>query len=439
MTERYVPLTDTITETDVPFCVPVDGDPGHLLFYWPITKVEIHARRFGHQNGYAELEVWFESGEADRQLGLAPTNVQLSSIQQKIGLVNMLTRWDNTINWLWYVEAVAHEVRKRATAQNPMETIVSDPALSMDPEYLLWPLLYKGHPTIIFGSKASAKSLLAAVVSYIVQLHLTDNKLGLRPGADHANVCYGDWEDVTATFTARWTAIQRGFKTQHPEIAADLEVPILRKAMKTKLADAVDTLRSEFAERKVGLFIVDSLGPAAGGDLYAPQSALDFFEAVRSLNTTTLILAHHSKDPNTKSKSVFGSQFFTALARSVWHAESDQAEDSTDLAASIKEIECNLAPRHGIFGFKYAFDNNARTITVTQSDLKGTKLAKPPSHETVIAATLKRMGAMTNKEISDETGIPVDTVRVTTHRMAESTAAVRVGKHKWGIVITPET
>jgi len=438
MTERYVPLSETISDDDVPICVEVGGDPNHLMFNWLLTEVEIHARRFGHQNGYAEMEIWIASAAADRQLVLAASNVQLSSIQQKIGLVNMLTRWDNTINWLWYVEAVAHKVRQQATAQNPMETIVSDPGLSMEPEYLLWPLLYRGHPTIVFGSKASAKSLLAIVAAYIVQLHLTDNQLGLKPGADHVNVCYGDWEDAAATFTARWTAIQRGFKAQHPEIAADLEVPILRKAMKTKLADAVDTLRSEFVEHNVGLFIVDSLGPAAGGDLYAPQSALDFYEAVRSLNTTTLILAHHSKDPNSKLKSVFGSQFFTALARSVWHAESDQVEDSTDLTASIKEMQCNLAPKHGTFGFKYAFDNEARTITVTQSDLKGSALARPPTNEAVIAATLRRMGAMTNKEISEETGIPVDTVRVTTNRMAASSTAVRVGKDKWGIVITPE-
>jgi len=432
--EQYAALTDMISELDVPFCTPVG--PDHLMFWWPLTKVEIHARHFGHRDGYVEVEVWFHDASSGyRHLGLAPTNVQLTTIQQKSGLLNLLSKWNGNLPWLLYIECVAHKVRQVATAQSPLEEIVSDPSLSMEPEYLLWPLLYRNHPTVIFGSKASAKSLFATVVSYIVQLPFPENKLGLRPGTDPCTVCYADWEDATATFQARWTAIQRGFKGQHPDdLEPDLELPVLRKRMETRLADAVDTLRVDIAEHNVGLLIIDSLGPAAGGDLYAPQSAMDFYAALRSLNVTALILAHHAKDPN-KTKSVFGSQFFTILARSVWHAESEPKDN--DLIASITETECNLAPKHGTFGFRYAFDNEARTITVTRSDLEGTAMAGNLPHHILIARALLRMGAMTVAEISEATGIPQNAVRTTISRMTSKEQIIRMGK-KWAVPAQPQ-
>jgi len=426
MTDSYVPLRDTITQNDVPFCnMP---EPGHLFFWWPVHKVELHIRHFDNQDGYAEVEVWFHDDDTgERQLALAPTNVQFGSIHQKAALLNMLAKWDIAVPWLYLVEFAASELRKRATSQNPTQLVVSDPTLSMEPEYLLWPLLYKGHPTIIFGGKGTAKSLFASVVAYILQLGLAGNKLGLKPPAGHVNVLYGDWEDIPETFRARWTAVQRGFKLQHPDIPEDLEVAILHKTMRTKLVHAVDTLRGELAENKVELFIVDSLGPAAGADLYAPQSALDFYEALRSLNVTSLILAHHAKDPATKTKSVFGSQFFTALARSVWQAESAETDDPDELIVSIKEVNCNLGPKHGVLGFRYVFDNKAHTITVTRCELDETELRNRLPTSLQVKAVL-RSGPMTVKQLAEELEIAEATIGRTLRRLQDRHVVQKVGQ-----------
>ena len=436
--EQYVPLTDMISELDVPFCTPVG--PDGLVFWWPLTKVEIHARRFGHQGGQAELAIWFhDASTGDRQLGLAPTNVQLTSIQQKSSLLNFLTRWNGDLPWLWYIEAVAHEVRKVTTAQNPMAQVLSDPSMSIEPDYLLHPLLYRGHPTIVFGAKGSAKSLLAAAVSYIVQLPLLNNEMGLRPGTRQTTVGYLDWEDVRCTFQARWTGICQGFQKQHPDfIAPDLQLPVWHKQMQGPLCNQIDLVREELVANDVGMVVIDSLGPAAGGDLYAPAAALDFYGALRSLQVTALILAHHSKDPNTKAKSVYGSTFFNALARSVWQTEAeDTREDDNELVTSITEIHCNLAAKHGTRGFRYKFDNEAHTITVTRADLEGTTLEKKLSNSTRITQALTRIGPMTSKEISAETGIKENVVRTTTGRMLHQNQIAKVGD-KWAALAQPQ-
>jgi len=435
---RLSPLRDLVRLDGEPFVVQ---EPGHLMLHWPGLPVEIHVRDFGYQNGWVQMEVWFhdlESGE--RQLAMAPANVQLWSQQARANLIRYLHEWDSQITWKWLVECTAGVVRRVTTAQNPLQEIVSDPSLPMEPDYLLWPLLYRGHSTILFGSKGSTKSVLATVVAYIVQLPFPQNKLGFKPGDASCTVAYCDWEDAETTFQSRWTAIQRGFKGQHPEdLADDLELPILRKSMTTRLADAIEPLRIEIAENNVGLVIIDSLGPAAGGDLYAPQAALDFYAALRSLNVTTLILAHHSKDPNTKTKTVFGSQFFTALARSVWHAESESTDDPGELIASITETECNLAPKHGTLGFRYEFNNEARTVTVTQCDLEETGLRSRLPVATQVKAAL-RSGAKTVKQLAEEVGIAESTIGRTLRRLQEKGIVRKVGDLEgailWGLAVT---
>lgn len=429
--EKYTaPLWQRIRESDEP---QIDmTNPRRLCFKWPLyAPAEVYVTNYSNHNGQATIEVWMHNYDTgDRIMAIAPTVIQLTSQRDKTNLFRALERWDDTLPWRWCVEYIAFRVGEIASRQHPVRMVQSNPDLSMEPDYLLWPMLYRGHPTVVFGSKASAKSLLALVISYVVQLPLTDNKVGLRPGSDQScNVYYGDWEDSEATFQARWTAMQQGFKAQHTEIPTDLELPILCKTMTTRLADCVDELQADFAEHRIGLFIVDSLGPAAGGDLYSPQTALEFYEAVRSLNVTTLILAHHSKDPNTKTKSIFGSQFFTTLARSVWYAERDnEIDDPTEMTTSITEHQCNLAALHGSLGFRYQFDNEARTIHVAKCDLAKTGLRGRLPVSTQIKGVLGRHGSMTVNDLAEELEIGPKAIRKAMERLASKGAVLKTGK-----------
>lgn len=431
--EHYTPPAwHLICEHDKPYMDATE--PGKRIFKWPlVAPAELHVTNYGRQNGSATLECWMHDydGIYDRQLIMAKTEVQLTSQRAKADLVRTLTQWDDTLQWPIYIELVVDMLLKDMVGKHKAEVVTSNPDLSMEPEYLLEPLLYRGHPTVVFGSKASAKSLLAQVISYIVQLPLTTDKLRLKPGSGQCcNVYYGDWEDSPDTFTARWTAIQRGFRAQHPDIIRDgLELPVVRRTMTEPLARCVDSLYAEFEEHKIGLFIVDSLGPAAGGDLYAPQAALDFYEAIRTLGVTTLILAHHSKDPNTKGKTIFGSQFFTTLARSVWYAERDnEIGDPTELTTSITEHQCNLTATHGSIGFRYQFNNEARTITVTHCDLAQTGLRGRLPIAIQVKAVLGRHGSMNAKDLAEELEMAEKSVRKALERLERKGAVLKSGK-----------
>jgi hypothetical protein len=177
--------------------------------------------------------------------------------------------------------------------------------------------------------------MFALVIAFIVQLPYPDNKLGLTTASESAYCLYADYEDDESSFTKRWTAIQNGFGVQ-------ARMPIFYKRMTTSLPDSVDSLRQAIAEKNVKLLIVDSLGPAARGNLNDPEPAIQYHQALRALGVTSLTLAHNSKDTLTKKKTIFGSVFFTNLARSIWESKAEGEPSGHEVLISLKHTSANL-------------------------------------------------------------------------------------------------
>ena len=431
-TEGTMPEVDNampgeyITDDDIPRYLP---EPGHIKFTWAKHGIIIHVRHFNNFRCHAELEVWSCNQDTGHERLLLPaTHIDLLSASSKQAIVRPLRNDFNTLNWDWMLNCVAFKVVDLSRQQEPIEEIVSQPDLSLEPDYLLKPILYRGHPTVIYGDKGSTKSLLALVMSYVAQLPLADNRLGLTTDKNTCFVLYLDYEDEKATFTKRWTAIQRGFRLS---VGRNLEVSIFYKRMTARLADAAEGLRPEIIDRHIGLVIVDSLGPAARGNLNDPEPALEYNVALRTLGVTSLTLAHSSKDPNQKRKSIFGSVFFTNLARSTWECKAESYPADNEVIASLEETNANLAGKHGALGFKYTFDNLANMISVETTELEGTALsgALPLS---LRIKNLLRSGAKETKEITELLDANESSTRSALNRMLHREIITKVGD-AWGL------
>lgn len=420
-------ITDETTESQTnerPFLVT---RPGGLRLRWEYPDLEI-AADLTHVTDKAVAEVTFFysiPGSATETLLLATNRVDFLSPSHKHNLARQLREIGDVaefLNWERKVNQLALAVLQRCRPDNPVVEVRSCPELTLPPDYVVAPIIYRNLANIIFGDYGSLKSLTAMVLVYIAQLPYSNNKLGLVPGKETATHClWLDYEGQSESFAKQWTAIQRGFMPDN-----DLELVILYKPMQVPLADAVPTLQQEMADQQIELLIVDSLGPAAGGNLNDPESAIQYHQGLRTLGGTSLTLAHNSKDPLTNSKSIFGSVFFSNLARSIWQCKADKEPMDDSAVVSLKQVKASLSQLHLPIGLIYNFDNAANIITVSNTDLRGTSLARDLPLSVQIKNILRK-GPMEAKEIAAALDAKQDSVRVKLNSLAKKEVTIKQG------------
>jgi len=389
-----------------------------INYTWPDFRLRILAERYD-ADGHAELSFFSDNGRGEEFLD--QNKVNLLSASAKHSQVRKLERlrdnvpWDDALTW------VTNLTLQEARRGEPVQEIWASVEDNLIPTYLLQPILYLNHPAVIFGDYGSLKSYLALVMAYVVQLPLPDNRLGLITAKESSPCLYLDYEDDPSSFKKRWSAIEKGF-------GIEAAMPILYRRMTSTLTDSTETLQSIITEKNIKLLIIDSLGPAARGNLNDPEPAIKYHEGLRRLGITSLTLAHNSKDPLTRKRTIFGSVFFTNLARSVWECKAEQEAGADEAVISLKQQKANLSKLHPTLGYKFTFTDNS--ITVAKSDLKDTGLCTELSLSLRIR-NLLRAGAMTVKEIAEALYAKEDSVRTTLHRMAGKWV-IQIGD-KWAL------
>jgi hypothetical protein len=408
------------TDKELP-TLPID-ERDNVTFRWAGYELLVDAEHF-NSDGQCELTFWHDNADY-KQLLLQKTAHLLSSSNTG-ALIKQLRDADDGLQylpWNWILTCIGYKILKTARQGEPVQDIWPAEDDNLAPAYLLEPLLYLNHPTVIFGDYGSLKSLFGLVVAYVLQLPYHDNNLGLITSKESTHCLYSDYEDDPSSFRKRWGAIQRGFGIEAP-------MPILYRRMTTPIADAVEQLRQIIAGEKIGLLIIDSLGPAARGNLNDPEPAIRYHEALRKLGITTLTLAHCSKDQLTRKKTIFGSVFFTNLARSVWEAKAEQEIGEDEAIISLKHHKANLSRLQPALGYKFTFTDNS--ISIAKTDLKDTGL----SGELPLAWQIKNLlkdGPLTAMEIVEALGKSENTIKPTLTRMGKREELVNLPGHKWG-------
>lgn len=130
------------------------------------------------------------------------------------------------------------------------------------------------------------------------------------------------------------------------------------------LASDIEAIRLLVAETRAQILIIDSLGPASGGDLNATQPALDFFGALSQLRVTSLILAHTAKNSDGKTRSVYGNGFYENEARNIWEIKALQEPGDDSLEVGL--FHRKPLPFYGKqkpFGYRLDFTDTTTIIT----------------------------------------------------------------------------
>jgi hypothetical protein len=376
-------------------------------YSWPIEQLEITVDALREKEGgvYAEMTI---SAVLDN--GNAPLTIQtlqLTSVRSKSDLANHLSTTATGIpkeHCKAFIEyASTHSVQRHRQGE-PVLTMNGRAPISHIP-WRLNPLVLERMPTVVFAPGGTGKSYLALFAGLLTvqggPFLGTDRPSRLN--AVQGACLYLDWEASPDAFQLRLSRLVAA----HPDLA-NCEIQYL--SMRRPLPDDLLTVQRHVKQYDVKLLILDSLALASGGELNGPQSAIQFFPALRSLNCSSLILAHVSKNADS-GKSIYGSVFFSNLARSTFEVESSQDEGSLIKRLVLRHAKTNETAKQAPMAFSFDFGHasgGVRVEPIGMEDLPSQEATQSDSDK--IRAALSE-GPKNYKELELATGLPTHTLR----------------------------
>ena len=339
----------------------IETSPGRITFSWSDVNLKIIVRR-ARMDSHSKVsgELLLEAIEVADGHSAFMDEVRITDFLAERTLtqhVSSFTKKYEGIPWEDVLMAVKYHVLNYVREGAPVEDLDTAAEDVTPPEDLIGPVMPLSQATILFGDRGAGKSQTALVFAMAMQLPWYDNPLGLTTPSQPVKPLWLDYE--TDSDTLRWIlkSLQDGMELGN--------WPIAYRRCHLPLADDLEAIQAAMGQTGAGALIIDHLGLACGGNLNEDTTAMRFFSALRQLNTTTLLLAHTAKNPLGK-KTVFGSGFFEAIARSVWELRKDEDASEDELSICLSNTKMNVGPRQKDIGLRFWY--NGTKIKVNRQD-----------------------------------------------------------------------
>ncbi len=281
------------------------------------------------------------------------TQINFSADRTRNSLTKTLTDRYEKHDWQAIIDQLCYHVQEKARAGEATEELWSSEELK-PPTYLVYPIVMANQPNVLFGPPESGKTQWAMVLALAMTLPWDENPLGLK--VTRALPLWLDYEADRDTTLFNFTRIVRG---------ANIGDCFLNyRRCRLPLADDIEAIANHMGRIGADTIIVDSAAKAAAGDLFAGESPTRFFTAIDQLKCTSIILAHCPKGEG--KKSIYGSVFFEAYARSVWELRA--SPDGDTLNIGLWDNKANFRRKHDPMAFQLVYE--PESITVTIQDIK---------------------------------------------------------------------
>jgi hypothetical protein len=392
------------------------GVAGYRLA-WHLENIEIILDNFRESSRDGlRAEVMVISSRIAKKQVLLIDDVNLKSSRSRSEIATQLSKLEDGIQWIPFLQYACLTGVLRHREGEPCQ-LLSEAADVCLPRFRLDPLIYEKQPSVIYAPGGSGKSYFVMLCALLVTkggYFCTKNVDGTiehrRLYAVPGNVLYLDWESEWNILASRRKTLTAG----HPDLQK-AEVHYLR--MHRSLADDVRKVHQYVKRYAIDLVILDSLAPACGGEAISAETAIRFHAALRSLEVSSLAVAHVAKDQNGEAKSIYGSVFFTNLARSVWQIQSRQDQGSSVKRMTLSHMKVNEGPLQPSMGFTLSFEHGIARVD--------------PSHDRP-DTTVERTAVQRIKKVMKEGGSTVFNI---SERTGLSDAIVRArlngGKNHW--------
>lgn len=358
---------------------------GHYAVHSGTHHVQFVFDRVTEQHGGIHSEVSVILGATEVMSGM---DLSLKSDDKQTRIVGTLKKLSAAVPWKILLQKACSMVVKRHREGTPIVQLLP---VEGNVPFLLNPLVYDKHPTLLYAPGGSCKSYLALWLA-LLACHGAQaaNIAGIQTG-----VLYLDWELNEQTVGGRLRALQAG----HPELS--LFTPYYRRC-EYPLTQEAHQIAVQVAKLGIGLLIVDSVGMACGSDLASPEAAISLQRAFRQIGCASLTLAHVAKNtPEGQARSAYGTVFFRELARNTWELQKAEQENPAKLI--LTQDKNNFGPRQKPLGLTVTFAGDAVTIAAcdpeTEPDLE---IALPIANR--IRNLLEDGELWTAKEIADALG-----------------------------------
>ncbi len=327
----------------------VASEQDGYCFTWRQWALNIAVTRLSEKSGglFGELTIRADLDGKGRLVTQGQLN--LSSLQTRDRLAKRLQSLHPGPDWDSVVETVCARTVDLYRQGQPSESL--EPTDTDQPAYfVLNPLIYDRHPTLFYGPGESGKSFFALYMACLLASGGTSTNLSVAP--DGWNVLYLDYELRAPEMRARVRQLRAG----HPELT---RTP-LHRAMHLPLASCAAEIRREIQAREIGVVIVDSLGPATGGEIERSSDPVAFFNALGSLGVTSLLISHVAKPADdTKTRTPYGSVYYFNLARSIWEVRLVAEPESDRRVLALYHRKNNLGRRLAPMGYSLTIDDKA--------------------------------------------------------------------------------
>jgi hypothetical protein len=355
----------------------VDRHDDRLVFTWRSIALTIELSRFQESSRETRVDLLAKLQDGVIAcLSLDLMNFSLRAqlaghLQKRLGK-SLGISWDSILETLTVLSLA--ELRKGEPVESLEPMDGDQPASS----FLLEPLILEAHPNVIYAPGGSGKSYVALFAGLLASCGESVDLL--RCNSNPRRVLYLDWELSVHDQRARVKMIREG----HRELGGT--APFYRRCLRP-LADSIPELQRIVKGEGYNLLIVDSLAPAVGADeLEKAGPAIRFFTALRTLNIPSLIVGHTPKQSDGE-RTIYGSVFFTNLARNVWEIRTN-CRDSRLTRMGLFHTKYNICGRQNPIGLDLIIDEDKGSAVFKPFEI--TDESKRPSLVSRMLALMKR-------------------------------------------------
>jgi len=410
--EKHCQSPDTETN---PWKPEVKQGPGFYEHRWANSDIMVKVARIReHTDGRVTCEIIVR--QDDKLLHQAQFN--LSSQNMRAQLAKILKARYSLVDWDEILQQVCVLTLDRIREGEPV-TMLTGSGIIVPPKFLIRPLVYLDTPVIFFGEKEVAKSQIGLLLLVIAQLPWADNPLRLEAPSRSFKGLYLDWETSRDIADYQLKMIVRGMSLENIEIA-------YRRCYRPLVED-LEEIHNKIDEVQAEVILVDSLGPACAGDLNKSEVSLPFFNALRGLGVTSILIGQTSKNEKGQ-RSVFGSTYFQYMARAVWEFQRAERNEHK-LEIGLFQRHANLGPPCAPLGLRFSYFEDGTIIErVDVVEIPG--LAEKLPIQMQLKQLLLHHAPLTVKQIAEELELSESSIRVALHRNKGQFVAVGKG---WGL------
>jgi hypothetical protein len=356
-------------------------------FSWIEEDVNIEARHLKFSHDSLRGEIIVKTSLPGYNPHLHQANFNFSSTRSRNELTKALSTLCDTVDWTVIIEQLRVKTLNLFRQGEPVQIIDAKEKVS-EPEYLLWPFIPKNQLSLIFGGGGDGKSTFALFLCLIAMYPSIAGEYAMKSESPK-KVLYLDYETSKEIISWQWAMIAANF---------DCDGKIYYRRCDIPLTQDIEKLKECVYESQADLVIVDSAGIACGDNINEAHTANTLALALRSLNTTTLLISHTSKERSDR-KTPFGSVYFFNNARNVWELKKTQEAGEDEITLGLFHRKSNISKLHKPFGFRFIYKDGS--ITVKKEDVTEIgEFEKELSLRHRIKNLLLQEGVMTIKKIA---------------------------------------